>query len=219
MACVGAPTAGRFCVVLTSMTLVAGSGERSMACVASGAKAAVAVPSAGAAGGCGIAVVCCAWMAAVTAEGASAATGVSACAEASAGADVSGSAATGGSGGRAVVAAGAGTSVGLRYCHAVMGRCAVSSRSSRIASDASVGRASTALAVRWAMNAAIDGSMPGQGSATEGTSSCTCLNTSVTGLSDWNGTKPASISQAVMPTEYRSPCGVAWLCSIISGAR
>ena len=35
------------------------------------------------------------------------------------------------------------------------------------------------------------------------------LNTSVTGLSAVNGTLPASISQAMMPTEYRSPCGVA----------
>ena len=111
------------------------------------------------------------------------------------------------------------TSAGLRYCHASIGRFAVSCCSSCRASDASAGRASTARAVKCETKSATCWLMPGQVEVRDGTSSCTCLNTMVTGLSDVNGTSPASISQAMIPTEYRSPCMVALLSSIISGAR
>ena len=51
------------------------------------------------------------------------------------------------------------------------------------------------------MKRATRGSMPVHTVATDGTFSLTCLKTIVTGLSVWNGTRPVSISHAMMPTE------------------
>ena len=94
---------------------------------------------------------------------------------------------------------------GLRYIHAFGSSEVHNCLSSSSAAPASAGRACTDRWVRCPMNRATAGSMPGHCNATDGTSSCTCLNTSVTGLSEMNGIEPVSISHAMIPTAYRSP--------------
>ena len=107
----------------------------------------------------------------------------------------------------AVASSGPVTSVegGKRYCQSSIDSLDCSRCSSCNATEASAGRASTDRAAICAMNAATSALMPGHFVDTDGTSSCTCLNTSVTGLSAVNGTSPVNISHAMMPTEYRSP--------------
>ena len=90
---------------------------------------------------------------------------------------------------------------GIRYCQSSSVSPVCSRCSSLSATEASWGRSSGARAVSLAMNAATSALIPEHTVETSGTSSCTCLNTNVTGLSALKGTLPVSISQAMMPTE------------------